>query len=270
MLTRFIIYGSVLIAAYFALIFEPSNSVGLPSAKKTNDPLAERVISLIGIADSEHFHEKTDAIRKFVHRSSVHRIDDELYEYLHDSDRILAMLEASHLGKEEQPHLECWTRSNAMIRLAHSIGVRSRQVIVYRPIDGYLSHTLLEVHNPETDTWEIQDPEYDMFYVDPGKTTRASITDLVMSPFDAFMPCSDENTCGWDISSKEQHDPKVLYDYFGLATFADGETAIVLVNDDRFPFSESFMLDGRRIKFCEIRPALCAEGKIVRGSWGAN
>lgn len=267
MLIRVIIYGGVFIGAYFALILEPSSSIGPLSAKKTSDPVAERVI---GISERDSFHEKTDKIRKFVHQSSVHLIDDELYEYLHDSDRILAMLEASYLRKHKQPHLECWTRSNAMIRMAHSIGVRSRKVIVYRSADGYLSHTLLEVYNPETSAWEMQDPDYDMFYVDTGKTRRASITDLVTNPYDAFMPCSDEHTCGWNIGSKEHHDPKVLYDYFGLATFPDGETALVLVNDDRFPFSETFMLDGERIQFCEIKPALCTDGRIVRGSWGTN
>ena len=270
MLIRIFVYGGVLVAFYFALLFKPSSSIETLSSKRKSDPIAERVVETIGISDSDSFHEKTDKIRQFVHQSSIHRIDDELYTYIYDSDRILEMLEASYLEKQPPPGLECWTRSNAMIRLAYSAGVRTRQVIVYRPIDGYLSHTLLEVYNPATDAWEMQDPEYNMFYIDTEQTRRASITDLVTNSYDAFMPCSDENTCGWDISSQEHHDPKVLYEYFGLATYPDGETAIVLVNDDRFPFSETFMLDGRRIQFCEIKPALCDDGRIVRGSWGAN
>ena len=58
MLIRVIIYGGVFIAAYFALIFEPSSSIGPLSAKKTSDPVAERVIGIFGISERDSFHEK--------------------------------------------------------------------------------------------------------------------------------------------------------------------------------------------------------------------
>jgi hypothetical protein len=76
------------------------------------------------------------------------------------------------------------------------MNVRERVDVIYNDDDA--DHTFLEVFNPETAAWEIEDADFDVFWVFRSTGRRASLEDLLSYPVrETFMPCRSENDCGY-------------------------------------------------------------------------
>ncbi len=182
-----------------------------------------------------------DFVREFVHRNSVHLIDDEYYTYAHDTPRILALLLARSRGRGEPPHLDCYTRSRAMEAILGALGIETRAVDVYSDdFDHPASHSFLEVYDPGARAWHVQDPDYNLHYLDSAGGAQLSALELVFRPLDRALPCRDGSVRGWEKLGVE-----LLRDhYFELLVYdrrrMEKAKTVILVNLSRFSLEKRF------------------------------
>ena len=160
-------------------------------------------------------------------------LDAESAKYRLELPVTLTMLWAHYQDGASPPLLECSSRTVAMIYILDSLGIRSRMVNVFSSDFTTLrSHTFLEAYNPDNGHWEIQDPDYDVYYVYKGTTERVSTTQLLLEPLDRFQILSkypdQVDTAG----------QSVLPHYFQAVVFHDdkGGTSIGMVNTSRYKF----------------------------------
>ncbi len=67
--------------------------------------------------------------------------------------------------------------------------------------DSPASHTFVRVLNPETGTWETEDPDKNLFWRDAKSGTRISVKDYAPNHLDQVEPCNDEG-CGWNFAAE--------------------------------------------------------------------
>ena len=109
--------------------------------------------------------ENVDRVHQFV---QVNSLVDLQKEYDADyGDAIELMFNYSQGFSSERPSLLCDGRSTAMLTILRELGIDSRLVFLYSPVPGYLAqHTVLEVFNPERQSWQVHDLAWDFYYVD--------------------------------------------------------------------------------------------------------
>ena len=109
--------------------------------------------------------ENVDRVHQFV---QVNSLVDLQKEYDADyGDAIELMFNYSQGFSIERPSLLCDGRSTAMLTILRELGIDSRLVFLYSPVPGYLAqHTVLEVFNPERQSWQVHDLAWDFYYVD--------------------------------------------------------------------------------------------------------
>ncbi len=218
--------------------------------------LAQDLATYVGISPDESFHGKVDAVRTFIHSNSIHQIDAEFYSYWHDIPTLMTMLATYAKNPEAsyQPHFECSSRSAVMYWLLKAFDIRSRMIVVYPFEDVVLSHTYLEVYNPETENWEIQDPDYNVYWVFSKTNERASTEDLLTYPVeDTFVPCESPDECSYSEPIKQ------ILNRFALASIIDidGDYHPLLVNPSRFDLKHPFIQDEPHLMYCELFKGKC-------------
>jgi len=174
-----------------------------------------------------------DGVRRWVTVNSIHEIDEEYYGYGGDIALILDRLRAHAEGNGQPPHLECSTRANALMQILSAQGHETRRAYLFSDAQPQLkSHVLLEVRRDGR--WEIQDPDYGVYYIDRETGERVGTERLQREPLDRFMPCKAPDDCGW------QH-AEVLRTYFGAVgyKFQSGRPRVV-VNTARFDMDKVY------------------------------
>lgn len=205
--------------------------------------------------DASTEENEIDRARRFVTNNSIHEIDDEFYSYGNDIALILSKILGHAKTGRDAPHLECSTRTNALMRILEVQGIATRRVYAFSDKRTKLrSHTFLEVKNPETGAWEIHDPDYGIIYVERASGRRVSADRLLTEPLDAFTPCVNPGDCGWEHA-------EALRDYFGAVGYKDGRRPPhVLVNPVRFDIQKTYEGDAGTYRFADY----------VRDEWGKN
>jgi hypothetical protein len=221
---------------------------------------AERIIAMAGVAPGMPFDEQVDRLREFVSRNSIHEIDDEFYSYWHDLPLVMDRMTAFADGEGLPPHLECASRSEVLEAILARLGYDTRAVVLYEPAEKFPSRTFLEVLNPATRMWQIQDADYDVYWVKRVNGARASVYDLIASPFDAVTPCNSA-ACGWPILSWEEKDVEKLRTYLGLAVVVDREKGLrpLLVNEARFDLEQPQLVDDESLTYCDYAEENCRQ-----------
>lgn len=221
---------------------------------------AERVITMAGVVPGMPLDEQVDRLREFISRNSIHEIDDEFYSYWHDLPLVMDRMTAFADGQGLPPHLECASRSEVLEAVLARLGYDTRAVVLYEPAEDFPSHTFLEVLNPATQMWQIQDADYDVYWVKRDNGARASIYDLIAAPFEAVAPCNSA-ACGWPILSWEEKDVEKLRTYLGLAVIVDRDKGFrpLLVNQTRFDLEQPQLVDDKALKYCDYVEKNCGQ-----------
>lgn len=189
---------------------------------QTQEAYAE-ILPYTGVSEEQDFDAQMDTLRTFINTHSMHEIDAEFKSYWRDSQEIARrMLPIAKGETDKKLHMECSTRSGMMGAFTKELGYRTRSVMVYGLKDNILlSHTFLEVQNPETQKWQVQDPDLDLYYKIKRQQMRASIEDLVKADFKNIIPCNSAGQCGWNIKSREGIPATKVQKYLGLASIND-------------------------------------------------
>jgi hypothetical protein len=189
----------------------PPGNVG-SSVESYLSPDADRYVTYIAsirkYIESRSIASKTetiDFIRNWVHRNSVHE-NDPSYDLraAFNTPRVLSMLWQTHEAREAPVTLTCGPRAFAMQRILKELKIGSRIVMIFTDnFDNCVSHTFLEVFNPDTANWEIQDPDYNIYYIDEKTGERSAALGLIFGDIHSFIPVS-YNGKGWKINKVEQ------------------------------------------------------------------
>jgi hypothetical protein len=187
---------------------------------------------------------KIDFVRNWVNTNSVHNNDPSYnLRAAFNTPRVLARLWKTHEAKDAPVNLTCGPRAFAMQKILDHLRISSRVVMIFTDnFDSCLSHTFLEVFNPETANWEVQDPDYNISYVNKKTGHRIATFSLIFGDIDAFIPVS-KNGEGWKVNKVE----KLKENYFETIMYGNPLTAVnpvILINTDKFNLRKTFKDNG--------------------------
>jgi hypothetical protein len=218
----------------------------------------KKIISLLPTSDQAEPEQRFDAVRHFVNRNSRHAKNEEFRRLLGHENRMVEELIAYATGQRSEPvPLLCGARSNIMSAVLRKLGYETRIVALFDTDDDELpSHTFLEVKNPETGSWETQDPDFDLYWISKSSGERVSLADGA-EDLSAIEPCHRPGECGADTGKAAS----VLPDYLDILCVTN------MVNGKRFcrfttraKPDRTFARNGDRGRFCDLMPNRCALG----------
>ncbi|MFN8490932.1 MAG: hypothetical protein U0350_25285 [Caldilineaceae bacterium] len=218
---------------------QPSVQTGALSPKQALDAIKAYI-------QGQHFvneTERIDFIRDWVNQNSIHLIDKDHDAYATNVSKVLTMLWQTYLTDQAPPHLSCGPRAVAMQVILNRLGIQSRLVYIFTDnYDQVQSHTFLEVFNRDTKSWEIQDPDFNIYYVDLRTQKRLATADLIWGDLDVLSPQSADAQ-GW-----EANNVAILkQDYFEAMMYPaqnKSQKSVILINNDRFDPKKSFPDNG--------------------------
>jgi hypothetical protein len=229
----------------------------------------QEIMPMLNLATGSDFHKRIDRVRAFINDHSIHRMDKEFWATGPHLSAYAAKLIAYARGVSREPvHMECSARSKLMARILRSMGYETRLVAIYNTDTNLQSHTFLEVFNPETQRWETQDPDYDIYWRNKTSGERISLAEAA-EVIDNIEPCG-RSDCGWSIESREGIKPRKLRDYLDIISIIVlppvnahswrwREIRFALYTS-RANLSRTFQWQGRTGTFCDVEAYLCQQG----------
>lgn len=157
-----------------------------------------------------------DAVREFIHENSDH--GDGIWNKKHGNNNVYVL---DHLfrtamddPKAERPELLCGNRSTAMQAILEKLGIRARTIYLHSNYAGSLmGHVFVEVMNPATGAWEIQDADYNVAY-ENSEGRRLGIAALIAEPdFSKIFPVN-ARARGWQATNAK---PLMMGQFFNVA-----------------------------------------------------
>ncbi|MEW5545685.1 hypothetical protein [Pseudomonas soli] len=157
-----------------------------------------------------------DATREYVYRNSDHGEGEWSQVHGNDYSYVIDHLYRTAVGDKSaiRPELLCGHRAQAMQALLHNFGIRSRTIYLFSRYSGSLmGHVFLEIMNPETGAWEIQDPDYNVAY-ESSNGRRLSVAELISAPDYANVYPVNAQSRGWQETGAR---PLIVGQFFNLA-----------------------------------------------------
>ena len=201
-----------------------------------SDEVAEIALKLAVNKPDMAPSEAADAIREFVNANSIHKIDKQFYAHWKKHDLILKKIISHYRGGTPPPHLECSSRTSLVEIMLRLLRYKTRIVVLFSPDKDFPSHTFLEFFNPDSNRWEIQDPDYNVYWVERSTGRRIGVTEILSHELDEIAPCIGK-TCDWNVESDEGLKFLDKKAFLGLASIRDNsarERSFIYVR----PFSE--------------------------------
>lgn len=231
-------------------------------AVKLVDHLYDQLIDKSEISKDMTVQEKADMLRTKIHMNSVHKIDEEFYSYWKDKEELLTRLN-NHIENPQSfppPHMECSVRATLLYQALDKLGARLRIINLHEYKPDYPAHVLIEIYNADTGKWELQDPDYNIFWRDLESGGRAGIEDILARPVEEFTPCYSEDKCGYDRFDVPYKIESNDIDYYGLAVIKDVQQGSrdLIYNPDRFNLDVAAGSE----TYCDFVPKNCT-GKIT-------
>jgi hypothetical protein len=155
--------------------------------------------------------------------------------------------------------MECSTRSNLMGLILQALSYETRIVAIFDSRSNLKSHSFLEVLNPETGSWETQDPDYDIYWRSKMSGGRLSLAESAQD-LGAIEPCG-RSGCGWDHQSREGQRAEKLRSYLDIISItAKKKTQRYTVYTSRADVSATYKKGRKQGTFCEVESKRCRHG----------
>lgn len=207
-----------------------------PCARETR--LLNEIVAIIKVGNQSNI-ELADSARTFVYTYTVHLTEEEKHDgkFLNIFSR---MLEAYH--KDKPPlNVKCAYRAFALEAILDHMDVENRLVHIYTDEYEVLSgHTFLEVRAHDG-SWVIQDPDYDVYYVNKETGARVATLDLVAGNPNDTKPLSNDYNCTFPKKAEawRKNGIPVLYRCYFESVLYEEERHLI-INIDRFKLEKKF------------------------------
>ena len=157
------------------------------------------------------------------------------------------------------PPMECFYRARTLSRALKLLGYKAHTMVVTHEADNFYDHVTVEVFNPDTNKWEIQDPSFDVQYVSKKDKSVAGPKEWLTWGFDKMQPCNFDGKCGWDLKTPEDFDLVRTQDYMSSAYVRYDKTLYLGRGFDEHVKRNVY---GKKLSFCQWEPEFCQ--KIIR------
>lgn len=182
--------------------------------------------------------ERIDAVRRMIWEMTITKHPTGIEKH---GDTVSAMFaELLENPEAEKPRLLCDHMANMMIAILDALGFEVRLVHAFssRGAPELHDHSFLEVLNPDSGHWEIQDPYDNVYWVRQATGERACLLELVMDEPQEFAPCRD-GECDWSLSriDEKRRDffQALVWDYS-----REKRRSVCIVNSRRFELDAIF------------------------------
>jgi len=141
----------------------------------------------------------------YVFSNSLHLVDEEHSSYFNKTDVFLTKLYKAGLGdEEEKPHLSCGLRAISMRSILNQFDIYSRLVQLYSDsYDSVKGHRVLEVYNPDSNEWEVWDPDYGVTYINVQNGKPVNIMEMVFGNKELINPVGVLGE-GWKVTKTDE------------------------------------------------------------------
>jgi len=226
---------------------------------------AMEIVGLIELPPGADFHTKVDAVRTFINDHSRHEADAEFYADWRTPYVMAEKVVAYARGIRSAPaHMECSTRTALASAVLRGMGFATRRIDIYDAAT-LNSHSFLEVRNPDTGSWEVQDPDYDIFWRRASSAERVSTLE-VAGRLEDVVPCG-RTGCGWSISSREgiqAKDVRVYLDFIVVRERTPSRR--FTMHTVRADPAKVYSYRSRTGTFCEVLAKNCRDGFFPIGA----
>lgn len=182
---------------------------------------------------------KIDFVRNWVYENSIHLIDKDHDQYAFRPATVLSMLWQTYSTGAPPPHLSCGPRTWALKIILDQLGIPSRVVMIFTDDNpGISSHTFLEVFDWESADWVVQDPDFNIYYINQRTRQRLSTLQLLLGDLSAIVPVSGAKV-GWQ-ENEVEHLKQHYFEALLYMNHLHGKKSVVMVNLDRFDLNKRF------------------------------
>lgn len=223
--------------AYRELRFKPS---------RDETRCLEEIVSHVDSMAFQSATAKIDYVRHFVNENSVHSSgEDRPWNTPYVIKRLYQTFRG---GGAEPAQLTCGPRALAMQALLREMGITSRFVQLFADdADHIRSHSVLDVFNPDSGDWEMQDPDNDICLIDVNSGKRAATMDALLLPLNRIHPMSYEGTRGWAELDLDHLRPFYSGGLYGNLEFLQKPGVVkkaFFVNTSRFDCEKKYPANG--------------------------
>lgn len=223
---------------FASLLDSPYQWLGTPQAEVN----VGRVLQIMKQANAKTFRDQVNYIRSFIiENSSFGSSSQKGFEYYFNrpNEALTAILAHYDDKSKPKPPMECYSRTRLIMGLLARQGIMARRLILFSDRETILtSHTLFEIHNPDTQKWEVHDSNGDAYYM-KGKKQVLSMEDLLFCDLSQVMPCQTPQKCGWKhfpgLKEGIERFGVILYDYS-----YDGQPDRIIINKRKFDVQKKF------------------------------
>lgn len=187
----------------------------------------EQLSDVARLVTDQAFETATDKIVYLQNWMQTHtNVGNDLAIYQPDySDAVQAMFDFSQ-GTGEPPEMYCNGLSTSLLTVLLELGMESRAVFLYGEVPGWIAqHTILEVFNPDTQTWQVYDPTINIFYRHAGTQEQVAMRDLVFGDLGEIEACDINGDCSLERGTEAFQTFSGAYRY--------GNSAEIFVNPER-------------------------------------
>lgn len=246
--------------------------VGVPAVRDALEEtrlknLYKEISTLCLHSQAEDGRTVPERLRQCVRDATEHNIDAEFYANWKNPVRMTrGVLEYLRGTRATRMHLECSTRSGLLIGLLRAQGYMARDVILVSSAPTFPDHVIVEVWNSERQSWEIQDPSYNIYYRRKSESSHLlSAEEILSADLTEIIPCRDEKNCGWGRVTEENLAIADLREYLDtmVRKNANSRWQIYYDADGLDPYRPVDMLSycEKREKFCKDPPLQLIEPK---------
>jgi hypothetical protein len=139
-----------------------------------------------------------------------------------------------------------------MQRILEALGYDTRIIAIFNSKTNLKSHSFLEVMNPQTNHWETQDADYDIYWRSKSSGERISLADFAQS-IEEIEPCGRRD-CGWSHAKK-------LVNYLDIVSItAKRKKLRFALYTSRAQLSRAYSKGQKQGIFCEVEAKRCERG----------
>lgn len=250
------------------LYFSAEKILSIYADNQENQLLAKRYQTFadqcLQNTDSSDHSQVLVELRHCLHMNSQHKIDDAFYKLVKGGNIAFANAVTAYANgkRETKPHMECSRRSVFLNNMYLKLGYNSRIVIVVKKKEKFPDHVYVEVLNPDTNLYEVQDPKYDVYFKSLVTNKRLDTKALLQNDFGGVVPCGYNDQCTWMAKAPDGRSPrKTIQPFLTMAylnEYDDSKDGPLLYNPSRLdPFKKITYQDGRQVSYCDKRAHQC-------------
>lgn len=217
--------------------------MSLPKHRK----VLEEIVS--NLDDCHAVYEKTVVVRNWIKSHSVHLIDDEHDSYAFNLPLVMTRLLNCAKGDGAVPHLSCGPRAYAMKAILDRLNIANRIIDLFGVSGDHLlrvsPHTLIEVYAADTQRWSLQDPDFNVVYVNVSDGQPVSLRDALCSDIQLSFDAGGyliENPINLDNTIAALFNDCALY-----RMSYEGKKSRLLLNRNRFALDSLVWFEERQV-----------------------